>query len=247
MAERITRLDKARSRRLAATLGRFVAKQAHGGLPVKKARGGVRVDEVLVAVVSSEGAIVQRAEVRGRIVDLRELKLRLIGAGEAVEQLANEPQSTVPPLTAAEDALLAESGLPEWRADTPGALERTRIALELLLRESLTLPEAAALLHLKTTSRLRQRLAVRTLYGVRQGRSWRIPRFQLERGRLVRGIDLVLPHVRVDAHPVAVRQWFTSPHQDLVVGDDEDGPVTPLAWLEAGYPPGKVAELAEEI
>jgi len=78
-------------------------------------------------------------------------------------------------------------------------------------------------------------------------RTWRIPRFQVSRqGRLLRGIETVMPCIRPCAHPLAVARWFTSPHQDLVAGGEEM-PVTPLAWLSAGRDPVTVAELAREI
>lgn len=87
----------------------------------------------------------------------------------------------------------------------------------------------------------------RTLYGVKERYSWRIPKFQFASAcTLVGGIAAVIPHVRRDAHPIAVRDWFTTPHQDLVVGDD-DKRVTPRAWLSSGRPVDIVAELAKEI
>jgi len=141
-----------------------------------------------------------------------------------------------------------EAGLVEGPMDVPSALERTRIELEVLVRNSLTIEEAAKALRV-STSRIRQRLSSKhpTLYGIKEGRGWRIPRFQFEsKGRLVRGIDAVMLHVRRDAHPVVVRDWFTTPHQDLVVGDDDER-VTPRAWLSAGRSPDAVAALADEI
>jgi hypothetical protein len=118
----------------------------------------------------------------------------------------------------------------------------------MLLGESLSLDAAARTLAV-STGRLRQRLAPgeRTLYGIKEGRAWKIPRFQFaSKGRLVRGIDQVLPRIRPDAHPLAVAAWFSTPHQDLVVGEDDER-VTPRGWLLAGRDPGAVAELAEEI
>ena len=205
-------------------------------------------DEVLVLVVSKIGTLVRSMKVHGRVLDARELRLRLAGAETAVDEIVRVPRrGAEPQLTTAEASMLDEAGLPEGRRHVPDALERARIELGALVRESLTIDEAAKALGV-STSRLRQRLSPRrrTLYGIREGRSWRIPRFQFEsRNKLVRGIDLVLPHVRSDAHPLAVKNWFTTPHQDLVADDDER--VTPNAWLSAGRPADIVAELAEEI
>ena len=115
----------------------------------------------------------------------------------------------------------------------------------------MTLNEAAKVLGV-STGRLRQRLLKRTLYGMKERSAWRLPRFQFDpnkKGKLVRGIEYVLPHIRPDAHPLAIEKWFSTPHPDLVVavmGDDEEH-VTPLAWLSAGKAPEEVAELAKEI
>ena len=128
--------------------------------------------------------------------------------------------------------MLDEAGFADAprNADAGGALERSRIELELLLRESLTLEEAARALAV-SSGRLRQRLGPteRTLYGIKEGRAWRIPKFQFaSKGKLVRGIDRVLPRIRPDAHPLAVAAWFSTPHQDLVIGEREER-VTPRA------------------
>jgi hypothetical protein len=151
-------------------------------------------------------------------------------------------------LSAAESSLVDDAGFSEGSPTKPGALERSRIEYELMLRESLTLEAASNELGV-TPSRLRQRLCVgnRTLFGIKDGRAWRIPKFQFQRrGQLVRNIDRVLPHIRPDAHALAVKTWFVTPHPDLVVGED-DKPVTPRAWLAAGRPVDAVATLAGEL
>lgn len=212
------------------------------------ARGDLPVDagEVLVAVFGSEGGVVQRASLHGREVNLGELMLWLVSAGAAVERYVADPPPVAPQLTAGESALLDGAGFIEAEQGAPGALERSGIEFETLLADSFTLEQAAKMLHVKTTSRLRQRLADQTLYGIKAGRSWRLPRFQFARGKLVRGIDQVFPHIRSGAHPLAVKAWFSTPHQDLVLGEDEQR-VKPLAWLTAGHPPEEVARLATEI
>jgi hypothetical protein len=157
-------------------------------------------------------------------------------------------QAHAPKLTAAEAALLNAAGFAEGKLDAENALERSLVEFEQLLRTSLTLGQAATQLHI-STSRLRQRLSThkRTLYGIKEGRSWRIPRFQIgANAKLIPGIDVVLPHIRASAHPLAVARWFVTPHQDLVDGDD-DQRVSPLDWLAAGKSEAEVAGLAEEI
>lgn len=207
-------------------------------------------DEVIVAIVSGAHALVSRTHVRGRSVDMKEMWLRLAGAEAAVERIAaSPPEVALPALTAGEAALLDQAGFREGSSPTAvSAVDRSQIELDAMLGESLTLEEAAGALGV-SPSRLRQRLssAERTLFGVKEGRGWRIPKFQFAtKSRLVRGIEKVLPHVRPDAHPLAVKMWFTSPHQDLVLGEDEH-PVSPVEWLAAGQSPREAAKLAAEI
>lgn len=205
-------------------------------------------DEVLVVVVGPDGLLMSRSKVSGPI-DLDDLRLRLAGAAAAVDTLAAATQRVpVPALAAREAALLDAGGFTADAPDELGAFDRSRIEFDVLLHDSLPLEQAARELGV-TPSRLRQRLqgTRRTLYGIKDGRGWRIPRFQFtRRGKLVRGIDQVIPRVRPDAHPLAVARWFSSAHRDLVTGP-KDVPVSPLDWLSSGHAVESVAQLAEEI
>ncbi len=253
MTTEVAKLRSHVGRRAAGAIQAAVRRAPHSTKPVEvslaeSANVGGR-DEVVVVVVVGQRAIVSRSRVRGRSIDLRELRLRLAGAEAAVEQIAASPPGpAAPSLSAAEARLLDEAGFVDSPSDVVTAVERSRIDLEIMLRESLSLAEAAAALGVGT-SRLRQRLssAERTLYGLKEGRDWRIPKFQFaSKRRLVRGIGKVLPHIRPDAHPLAVKSWLTSPHQDLVLATDER-PVSPIAWLAAGHSVEEVANLATEI
>ncbi len=208
---------------------------------------GGDASEVLVLVLGPDGAVLARTKVTRR-PDHQTLQAVMLGANVAADRLARRVVAPSPPLTAGEGALLDEAGLVE-EPDGGEQLERGLIEFDLLVRESLSLAEAARRLKV-SQSRLRQRLSpdVRTLYGIKCGeRAWRIPTFQFaKKGRLVRNIDKVLPRIRPDAHPLAVYRWFAEPHQDLVVGDEET-PLTPLVWLDAGYDRNVVGELAAEI
>ncbi|HMJ13558.1 MAG TPA: hypothetical protein VK524_19195 [Polyangiaceae bacterium] len=215
---------------------------------LEEAAAGVEPGEVLVVVLSAAGALVGRPSVHGRAPDVKALRTLLMGADVAAERLTARAPLPPPPLASGEAELLDEAGLVE-KPEGAYPLERAGIELELLLRESLSLDQAARELKV-STGRLRQRLSpdVRTLYGVKVGgRAWRIPRFQFARkGRLVRNLNKVLPRFSAEAHPLSVYTWLTSPHQDLVVGKDEKS-VTPIAWLEAGLEPEVVAKLATEV
>jgi hypothetical protein len=248
MATDTVRLEEATRRALRRAFGKVRA-QAEA-VQVELPEGSAPLDgpdEVLVLVLGPQGGFVSRRTTGGRPVNLRELGLRLAGAEVAVEGLAQQPAPQSPALTAAEAAVLDEAGLVEGERDRPGVFDKSQIEFELLVSQSYTLQRAATILGVDP-SRLRQRLGQRTLYGIKEGGSWRIPTFQFDarRKKLVRGIEKVLPHIRADAHPLAVASWLSTPHPDLVLGEEET-PVTPLRWLAGGRPTDRVADLAKEI
>jgi hypothetical protein len=116
-----------------------------------------------------------------------------------------------------------------------GALEHA-----ILRTTSLTTREAARRLRVND-SRIRQRLASRTLYGIKIDDAWRLPAFQFRNKRLVPVIERVLRRLPGNLHPVAVHRWFHLAHPELM--SDEQA-LSPLQWLEAGHDPEIVADLA---
>ncbi len=150
-------------------------------------------------------------------------------------------------LTAGEEALLRQGGfdLRPLSARNEGALARTAAKYAALLETGLTTSQAAARLEVDP-SRVRQRLLDRTLYGVRTGAGWRIPAFQFEGERLLPGLGRVVAALAPHLHPVAVFNWFTLPHPDLVV-EELDRPVSPREWLAAGLPAEAVVDLARDM
>jgi hypothetical protein len=203
-------------------------------------------DDVVVLVIGRGQALVGRPRSRGRAPDVRNVGRWVEAAVDGLTAEGSAPIATG--LSAAEAAMLDEVGFGEGKEQKPSALERSRIEYELMLRESLSVEDAAERLGV-TASRLRQRLCSdeRSIFGIKDGRAWRIPAFQFQRpGRLVRNIDKVLPHVRPDAHPLAVKTWFLTPHPDLALEEDVE-PLAPRAWLAAGRPVEAVAALAQEI
>lgn len=141
-------------------------------------------------------------------------------------------------------ALLAEAGF-DVSPPAPGEVERLvareALALAALVTDSLTVTEAATRLRVDP-SRIRQRLARRTLYGFKAGgRDWRLPAWQFVVGGAVRGLGPVLGALDPALDPVGVTQFMLGPHDDLLVAGE---PVSPVAWLTAGRDPAAVAELA---
>jgi hypothetical protein len=171
---------------------------------------------------------------------------------DAVEQvLPDHPATdTRREMTEAEAAFLREAGvdLADFAPREHGAndpLARTAADYAAILAASLSVPELAGRLGVDESS-IRQRLLARRLYGIKAGKGWRIPLFELDDAghSLVPGLHLVAPHW-ADAHPVEVARWFTQPHLDLLGPNDE--PVSPRAWLLAGGSARTVAALAEEF
>lgn len=128
--------------------------------------------------------------------------------------------------------------------DDPLAMAAAEYAA--LVETGLTTNEAAAQLGVDP-SRIRQRLAELppTLYGIRMGSEWRLPRFQFEGRRLVPKFEEIVGELRPDLHPVAFFRWFTTPNGDLLPDDGRSEPLSPRDWLLAGYPAAAVAEIAE--
>ncbi|MBI2942251.1 MAG: DNA-binding protein [Chloroflexi bacterium] len=150
-------------------------------------------------------------------------------------------------LTASERDALRRGGMDlttaDWGKEDP--LLRTAAEYAVLIASAYPVNRAAELLGVEP-SRIRQRLAARTLYGIKERGTWRLPRFQFPDGCLVPNISVVFARLRDGLHPVGVWRWFTTANPDLPVGEDET-PVSPLEWLRAGLDPGPVADLAAEL
>lgn len=132
----------------------------------------------------------------------------------------------------------------EPRADLEAAAEHAGLAAS-----ALTVSQAAGRLGVDP-SRIRQRLAARTLFGIRVEGSWRLPRFQFtDDGRkLVPGFGTIARHL-AGLHPLDVATWFTTPHGDLVLGGagTEEVTVSPRDWLLGGGHPRDLLPLVDEL
>lgn len=246
---------KARSRATTGTAGAATALGPSASFVLREPATALETDELLIAVADAGSVALQRVRVptakaaattramTSRLVDVarRIAEIELIAA----EIAKPTPAMAAPPmLTDAEERLLREGGL-EPGSLTPEEtqpLHRATAEYARLLHDSYTAEQTADLLGVNA-SRIRQRLTgtPRTLYGVKVGKGWRIPKFQFHGRRLVPGIERVLERLAPDLHPVAVHRWFTVPNPDLTV---DDTPTSPLDWLRVGNPPEAVAELA---
>jgi hypothetical protein len=151
-------------------------------------------------------------------------------------------------LTAAEAEALR--GVGAFRDDTPipadnDPLIGTQAQYMALLEESLSAAQAAKLLNVDV-SRIRQRLRERSLFGLEHEGSWRLPRFQFERRRVIPGLAQVLKALPEDLFPLDVVDWFVLPETDLQLESDAT-PLSPREWLLSGRPVDPVATIARDL
>jgi hypothetical protein len=149
-------------------------------------------------------------------------------------------------LTAAEEAVLA-SGDPAPAAAARDSVADTAIAYGRLVATSLDTAAAAKRLGVDP-SRVRQLVggSAPTLYAFKYRGTWRIPDFEFDKRALVPGLEEVVPLLPHDLHPIAVLNWFTTPHSDLV-DEDETVRFSPRDWLRQGRSPAVVAALATSL
>ena len=188
-----------------------------------------------------------RAGVRITEHELDALLLRIVSE-MAPTSLPRVPRQE---LTEADAAALERGGFALEPLENSGAddpVAQTAALYAALLATSLSVTEVARMLDVET-SRVRQQLTARTLYGIKDVGAWRLPRFQFNDGLsgLLPGVRRVLPHLSRTLHPVAEYTWFTSPDPDLVIDEDEELALSPRDWLRGGRSPEPVAELAASL
>lgn len=151
-------------------------------------------------------------------------------------------------LTAAETAAL--QGVGAFKDNTPipadkDPLIRTQAQYMALLEESLSAAQAAKLLNVDV-SRIRQRLRERSLFGLEHEGSWRLPRFQFERRRVIPGLPQALKALPEDLFPLDIVDWFVLPDPDLQLENDPT-PLSPREWLLSGRPVEPVVAIARDL
>jgi hypothetical protein len=163
---------------------------------------------------------------------------------------AAEPSgSALHDLTAAEATVL-ETGSFDLRPERPDELADDPLArgaaeYAALLATALTPPQIAQRLGLDG-SRIRHRLAERTLYGIKTAAGWRLPLFQFDpfTGGILPGFAAVLTTLDPEMHPVAIQRWFLRPDPDLEL---EGRMVSPRDWLLHGGAPKAVVPPAAVV
>ena len=139
------------------------------------------------------------------------------------------------------------ANLDPWPTDDPrDPVTRTIADFMALIESSHSTAEVARFLRVDS-SRVRQRIRERSLYGIEYEGEWRLPRFQFERKRVLPGLPQVLAALGPEISPLDVALWFLSPHSDLELPGHERAVTSPRDWLLRGLPASAVVELAEEL
>ena len=150
-------------------------------------------------------------------------------------------------LPAAEQAVLRTGGLDLEPHPGPDPLAMTAVKYAAIMHRSLTSREVSERLGL-AGSRVRQLVAVRSLYSFLLDGKRRIPDFQfLSDGGLVPNILCVNRALSPALHPVEVFNWLRGRNPDLFLDEDMGITVSPLVWLKAGHDPAPVALLASRL
>ena len=172
-----------------------------------------------------------------------------IGADDFADQLDHlmRRRVSVDPraLSAHDRGVLAAVGVPAADLDRQSAGRLVDQAARLLEENSLALPAAAAAERLgRSVTRIRGAIADGSLYGVKVGRSWLVPRWQLDEANPLPHLRKVIAAIPEGTSAVTLERVMTQPSEELYV----DGkPVSPRNWLLAGNDPGAVVEIVRQL
>lgn len=199
------------------------------------------------------------------IMELSEKNLRERGVSRSLEEIEGEVREmiahslgTLPvgvtgfeparEFTEEEAEVLERGGLTLEPYEGRDAASRVAAEYAAMLSLALTEAEAEEMLGVGA-SRVRQRVADRSLYAVTVGRERRFPAFQFHDRNLVPGIGEVLKTMPGDLHPLEVETWLTSPDPDLTIGGDGESRETlsPREWLISGGSVDTLLPVAREL
>jgi hypothetical protein len=125
------------------------------------------------------------------------------------------------------------------------AATRTAERYATMMSLALTEDEVQQVLGVKS-SRVRQRIADRSLYAIAVGKERRFPQVQFHEGDLVPDIGKVLQALPEDLHPVEVESWLMSPDPDLLASEEGEA-LSPREWLISGGSVSPLLPMAREL
>ena len=197
-----------------------------------------------------------RAHRRETVLERNAAAVRKLFRSSARALMSNRPLREAATPAFAPEAMLSKAELEAieqvglvtrpWTGDAAAdPLTRTIVDYMALIETSLSTAQAAAMLDVDV-SRIRQRIRVRSLFGVEYEGEWRLPRFQFERKNVVPGLAAVLAAMPSELNPLDVAGWFLEPNIDLEAGE-EASPISPRQWLLRGNSPEALAQLARNL
>lgn len=158
------------------------------------------------------------------------------------QRVAADPRA----LSRSDRQILTEIGVPADDLNRPLSTSLVEEAAELLLENSTSLSAAAVASRLgRSVTRIRGAIADGSLYGVKIGRSWLLPTWQLtDEPAPLPHLRKVIAAVPEGASPSTIQRVMTQPSDELYL----DGtPTSPRRWLLAGQDPKPVVTLIEQL
>ena len=141
--------------------------------------------------------------------------------------------------------VLTEVGVPGVDLNRRPSQGFVDTAARLLVENSRALTAAAAAERLgRSVIRIRGAVADGSLYGVKVGRSWLVPLWQLDQARPLPHLRKVIAAIPEGTSAVTLERVMTQPSDELYV----DGlPVSPRDWLLAGKDPVVVVDIVRQL
>lgn len=141
--------------------------------------------------------------------------------------------------------VLTAVGVPVSDLDRANARSVVDQAALLLDANSEALPVTAAAAALgRTGARVRGAIADGSLYGIKVGRNWLIPTWQLDDAGPIPHLRKVIAAIQPGTSAIALARVMTQLTEELYI---DGAPVSPRGWLRAGQPPGAVVALVEQL
>ncbi|SDO60189.1 hypothetical protein SAMN04515671_1454 [Nakamurella panacisegetis] len=109
--------------------------------------------------------------------------------------------------------------------------------------QALAVAEAAAALG-RTAGRVRGAIADGSLFGVKVGRTWLLPTWQLGESGPLPHLRKVIGAIPAGTSAATVERVMTQPTDELFI---DGAPVSPRQWLLAGQPPAPVVALIGQL
>ena len=127
------------------------------------------------------------------------------------------------------------------------ALEKTALEYEQIIATSYSRPAAASLLGV-SIDQIEQMVSSKRIYSISRPEDKVFPGWQFQNDSLVFGISELIKQIPSNAHPVEIFRFFCTSKVDLE--DTEDGEVvklSPIEWLNKGYPAKEIEPLLRDM